>query len=53
MDFIEGEILYVKKPLSWTSFDVVNKVRWKISQKLNKKRLKSDMPARWTRWPPE
>ena len=40
MDFIEGEILYVKKPLRWTSFDVVNKVRWKISQKLNKKKIK-------------
>jgi len=40
MDFIEGEILYVKKPLHWTSFDVVNKVRWKISQKLNKKKIK-------------
>lgn len=40
MDFIEGEVLYVKKPLHWTSFDVVNKVRWKISRKLNKKKIK-------------
>ena len=24
MNFIEGEILYVDKPLGWTSFDAVN-----------------------------
>jgi len=40
MDFIEGEILYVKKPLLWTSFSVVNKVRWKISQTLKQKKIK-------------
>lgn len=26
-DFVEGQILLVNKPLTWTSFDVVNKVR--------------------------
>ena len=49
MDFIEGEVLYVKKPLHWTSFDVVNKVRWKISRKLNKKKLRLVMPVRLIR----
>lgn len=40
MDFIEGEILYVKKPLHWTSFDLVSKLRWKIRKTLNIKKLK-------------
>lgn len=26
-DFVAGEVLYIDKPLGWTSFDVVNKVR--------------------------
>lgn len=40
MDFIEGEVLYVDKPLHWTSFDVVNKIRWKILKTLKIKKLK-------------
>ncbi len=40
MDFIEGEVLFVDKPLHWTSFDVVNKVRWKILKTLKLKKLK-------------
>ena len=40
MDFIEGEILCVAKPLDWTSFNVVNKIRWKIQKTLNIKKLK-------------
>lgn len=39
-DFVSGEILYVNKPLNWTSFDVVNKIRWKISRTLQIKKLK-------------
>lgn len=31
MDYKEGEILYVKKPYQWTSFALVNKIRWKIT----------------------
>ncbi len=27
MDFQAGEVLYINKPLQWTSFDVVNKIR--------------------------
>lgn len=30
-DFQKGEILFVNKPLQWTSFDVVNKIRYLIS----------------------
>lgn len=40
MDFIAGEILYFNKPLRWTSFDLVNKFRYKLSRKLNVKKIK-------------
>jgi len=40
MDFIEGEIVYMNKPLDWTSFDLVNKFRYKLSRKLNVKKIK-------------
>lgn len=40
MDFIEGEILYINKPLNWTSFTLVRKLRNKICRKLNVKKLK-------------
>jgi tRNA pseudouridine55 synthase len=40
VDFIAGEVLYVNKPLNWTSFDVVNKIRWNISRSLKMKKLK-------------
>lgn len=40
MDFIAGEILYFNKPLHWTSFDVVGKVRWMLCKKLGVKKLK-------------
>jgi len=40
MDFQEGEILYFNKPLHWTSFDVVGKVRWMLCRKLGVKKLK-------------
>ncbi|MBI3509464.1 MAG: tRNA pseudouridine(55) synthase TruB [Bacteroidetes bacterium] len=33
-DFAEGEILLIDKPLKWTSFDVVNKIRWLIKNNL-------------------
>jgi tRNA pseudouridine55 synthase len=35
--FEEGEVLLIDKPLEWTSFDVVNKIRHEISRKLGKK----------------
>ncbi len=40
MDFIEGEILYIDKPLHWTSFKVVSVVRAKICSRLKIKKLK-------------
>ncbi|MEL7599828.1 MAG: tRNA pseudouridine(55) synthase TruB [Proteiniphilum sp.] len=40
MDFIEGEIIYIDKPLHWTSFRVVRVLRAKLCQKLKIKKLK-------------
>ena len=40
MDFIEGEILAFDKPLHWTSFDVVNRVRGMLCRSLGVKKLK-------------
>ena len=40
MNFQEGEILCFDKPLRWTSFDVVSKIRWQLSRRLGVKRLK-------------
>ncbi|MDX1445695.1 tRNA pseudouridine(55) synthase TruB [Lishizhenia sp.] len=40
MDFKAGEVLLVDKPLEWTSFDVVNKLRWKLRKKYNQKKFK-------------
>jgi len=36
-DFLRGELLLIDKPLDWTSFDAVNKVRRLISRRLGKK----------------
>lgn len=40
MNFKEGEILYIDKPLKWTSFAVVNKLRYHLCRKLQVKKLK-------------
>jgi tRNA pseudouridine55 synthase len=40
IDFQSGAILCFDKPLDWTSFDVVNKIRWAICKKLKVKKLK-------------
>lgn len=40
MDFIEGTILCFDKPLTWTSFDVVAKIRWQLCKHLGVKKLK-------------
>ena len=39
-NFIEGEILLVDKPLTWTSFDVVNKLRFKLRVATQQKKIK-------------
>lgn len=36
----EGKVLLIDKPLNWTSFQVVNKVRWLIKQKFGIKKIK-------------
>jgi tRNA pseudouridine55 synthase len=40
MDFEAGEVVYFNKPLDWTSFDLVNKFRYKLSRKLCVKKIK-------------
>jgi tRNA pseudouridine55 synthase len=40
MNFTEGEVLCVNKPLQWTSFNVVNRIRWKIIKTLKIKKIK-------------
>ena len=37
MNFEEGEVLLLNKPLTWTSFDVVNKLRYALSRKVGKR----------------
>ena len=32
-NFVEGEVLLLDKPFGWTSFDVVNKLRWGLKLK--------------------
>lgn len=39
-EFSEGSTIIVNKPLNWTSFDVVNKIRWHLKQKLGVKKIK-------------
>ena len=40
MDFITGEILYIDKPLKWTSFDVVKRIRGVLLRRLKRKKFK-------------
>jgi tRNA pseudouridine55 synthase len=40
MNFEEGEVLFFDKPLHWTSFDLVKKVRYNIQKKIKIKKLK-------------
>ncbi len=40
VDFFEGATVLVNKPLKWTSFDVVNKLRYAIKRKLGVKKIK-------------
>jgi len=37
---LEGAMLLVDKPLGWTSFDVVNKLRYTIRHRLSRKKYK-------------
>ncbi len=38
--YIDGQTLLINKPLEWTSFDVVNKLRYQLKRKLKVKKLK-------------
>ena len=38
--FVDGQILLIDKPLEWTSFDVVNKLRWALRNHLGVKKFK-------------
>ncbi|WP_299622563.1 tRNA pseudouridine(55) synthase TruB [uncultured Tenacibaculum sp.] len=39
-DFKEGKVLLIDKPLEWTSFQVVNKLRWHIRKRFDIKKIK-------------
>ena len=39
-DYLDGQVLLVDKPLEWTSFQVVNKLRWHIRQAFDLKKIK-------------
>lgn len=39
-EFAQGSTIVVDKPLEWTSFDVVNKIRWNLKRKLGVKKIK-------------
>lgn len=39
-DFLDGQVLLIDKPLEWTSFDVVNKLRYTIRKNFNIKKIK-------------
>lgn len=39
-DFKNGQILLIDKPLTWTSFQAVNKLRWHIKQRFKIKKIK-------------
>jgi tRNA pseudouridine55 synthase len=39
-DYLDGQLLLIDKPLEWTSFQVVNKLRWHIRQAFNLKKIK-------------
>ena len=40
MDFLTGEILYIDKPLGWTSFDAVKRLRGMILRRYGIKKFK-------------
>lgn len=39
-DFKDGQVLLIDKPLTWTSFQAVNKLRWHIKQRFAIKKIK-------------
>ena len=39
-DFKDGQVLLIDKPLTWSSFQAVNKLRWHIKQRFKIKKIK-------------
>lgn len=39
-NYLSGQVLLIDKPLHWTSFQAVNKLRWEIRQAFNIKKIK-------------
>jgi len=39
-DYLEGQVILIDKPLTWTSFQVVNKIRWIIRKEFGIKKIK-------------
>jgi len=39
-DFLNGQLLLIDKPLGWSSFQAVNKIRWVIRKKFDLKKIK-------------
>lgn len=39
-DFIDGQLLLIDKPLHWTSFQAVNKIKWLLKTKWGLKKIK-------------
>ena len=38
--FLAGQVVLIDKPLNWSSFQVVNKVRWLIKKNIGVKKIK-------------
>ena len=39
-DYLSGQVLLIDKPLHWTSFQAVNKLRWEMRRAFNIKKIK-------------
>lgn len=39
-EFLNGEVILIDKPLEWSSFQVVNKVRWLLKKQFHLKKIK-------------
>ncbi len=38
--YSEGQVLFIDKPLTWTSFQLVNRIRWRIRKNFKIKKIK-------------
>ncbi len=39
-DYLNGELLLIDKPLQWTSFQAVNKLKWVLKKRFSLKKIK-------------